>query len=221
MLPTTEFVRVLRVEIAARWLYSAAILISLALAEAVGGQIQTGQPPAPAPTPRPAEGGLPTTRRDSAGRPPVAVSGSREADHAKAIAHQQFIKNFRELQELGYGLLREHEAGRLKPAQLSKDAKSIHKRAKNLRSLLELGRQPLPPPELIGLPATPQEFDRSIHRLARTIYTFAHNPVHQSNKVLNTREAAQARVDLANIIGLSQTIHRKAQNYVALLAHAN
>jgi len=200
------------------WRLNSVILTSLALVT-----VAHAQAPAPTPPPRVTGGAaIPhqtapsdLLRRRTEGAKPGTP------DFAKAAARQVFAKNFRELQLLGYELLREHEAGQLQPPHLAKEAKSIHKRAKTLRSLLELGEHQSSPTEIIGSLATPQEFDSSIRRLSRLIYSFAHNPVHQSGKVFNTTEAARARTDLATIITLSKVIESKAKSYVAVSASAH
>jgi hypothetical protein len=202
---------------AASWLFSMVTLIGLLIV----AQTVRGQQPTPTPPPR-SSGGLPAknpTDGEEVLRGSGGVAAGEEA-RARARARYQFAKNFRELQELGYRLLREHEAGRLKPAQLAKDAKAIQKRAQSLRSLLILGDD-LPPPEVIGSLATPQEFDRSLRRLARLVYSFAHNPVHQNNKVFNMSEAARARADLATLIQLAKAIGGQAKSYAPLSGQAN
>jgi hypothetical protein len=71
------------------------------------------------------------------------------------------------------------------------------------------------PPEAAAPPGTPGEFDRSIRRLAGLISSFAHNPIHRSNKVFNAKQAAQARSDLSSIIELSKAIEGRAKGYAA------
>ena len=63
---------------------------------------------------------------------------------------------------------------------------------------------------------TPQQFDKSIRRLAKHIYDFAHNPIHQSSKVFNTDQAQQAQTDLLAIIDLSKALEEKAKGYALL-----
>jgi hypothetical protein len=157
------------------------------------------------PTPR----GMARSNRQ--GVPPEDVG------RAKAAARQQFTKSFGELQASSQALLREHEAGQLKPGMLSKRLKTIQKCAKSLRLLLQLG-EPEPLTEGNGSPHTPQAFDQSIRRLAAIISSFAHNPIHQNNKVFNTGDAARARADLERILLLSKTIEGQARNYTALQA---
>jgi hypothetical protein len=147
----------------------------------------------------------------------VSQTQATELSRRREAARKQFADNFRELQVTGYALLREHEAGRLKPARLSKGVKSIQKRAKNLRSLTQLGEPPPDrekeaPPEPL---AAPQAFDQAIRRLASLIYTFSHNPVHQNNKVFNTDEAARALRDLLAIIDLAKELENHAEKYAA------
>lgn len=142
---------------------------------------------------------------------------SQDLSRAKAAARQQFTKSFSELQESSQALLREHEAGQLKPGTLAKRLKTIQKCAKTLRLLLQLG-EPEPLTEVNGSPRTPQAFDQSIRRLAAIISSFAHNPIHQNNKLFNTGDAARARTDLEKIITLSKTIESQARKYTTLQA---
>ena len=60
---------------------------------------------------------------------------------------------------------------------------------------------------------TAQEFDESIRKLSKLIRDFAHNPVHQSNKVFNTDQAERAQTDLLTIINLSKALEDKSKNY--------
>ena len=136
---------------------------------------------------------------------------SNSAHLAKKQAQAFFAKTFRELQEFGIEVLREHEAGRLTPPHLDKRAKSIHKAAKTLRSMINLGRRQ--PAQVSESPATPQEFDAAIRRLARLIRSFAHNPVHHNTKVFDTDQAERAGADLAAVIGLSKAIADGAKQY--------
>jgi hypothetical protein len=138
---------------------------------------------------------------------------------AKAAARREFTKSFGELQQSGYTMLREHEAGQLKRSRLSKHLKSIQKSAKSLRALLQLG-EPAPITEVSGSPQTPQAFDESIRRLTQVISAFAHNPIHQNSKVFNTGEATRARTDLAVIIALAKLIESQARQYTALPTQA-
>ena len=60
---------------------------------------------------------------------------------------------------------------------------------------------------------TATEFDESIRKLATLISDFAHNPVHQSNKVFNTDQAERAQTDLLTIINLSKALENKSKGY--------
>jgi hypothetical protein len=96
---------------------------------------------------------------------------------------------------------------------LAKDAKSIGKCAKLLRSLTVLGD--LAQPEVINKDIdTPKKYDESIRLLAKHIWDFAHNPVLQNTKVFNTNQAQQAQTNLEAIIDLSKAIENKAKGYV-------
>ncbi len=153
--------------------------------------------------------------------PSLANTGARkpqssnpvEKERDRLYARQQFTKNFRDLQLTSQNLLKEHEEKRLNPERLNKSVRIINKAAKALRSLMALGdlAQPLKIDKEIK---TPQQFDSSIRRLAKHIYDFAHNPIHQSNKVFNTDQAQQAQTDLLAIIDLSKAIQNKAKGYV-------
>jgi hypothetical protein len=140
---------------------------------------------------------------------------TQDPNLARRQAREQFQKNFREIQLIGQRLVREHEAGRLKPSQLAKETKAIQKCAKNLRSLQALGEPLAPSAESIGSLDSPQDFDQSIRRLAKLIYDYAHNPTHQNNRVFNTDEAARARQDLEMAIKLARALETKAKNYLA------
>lgn len=143
--------------------------------------------------------------------PPQSTMTQQERD--KALARQQFSKNFRDMQLIGQGLLREHEAKRLTSKRLAKDAKSINRCAKSLRSLLALGN--LATETYIDRDiGTANEFDESIRKLAKLIWDFAHNPIHQTSKVFNTDQAAQAQTDLLTIINLSKVIENRSKGYV-------
>ncbi len=131
----------------------------------------------------------------------------------RAYARQQFNNNFRELQVTGQNMLKEHENKRLTPERLSKSVKAINKCAKALRSLMALGDLAVPQKIGKGI-STPEEFDQSIRRLARHIWDFAHNPIHQNSKVFNTDQAEKAQTDLLAIIDLSKAIENKAKGYV-------
>jgi len=135
-----------------------------------------------------------------------------ERERERAYAREQFTKNFRDLQLLGKGLLQDHETAKLTSGKLAKSVRSINKCAKTLRSLIALG-------EMASEVAidkninTAREFDESIHKLANLISDFAHNPVHQSNKVFNTDQAERAQTDLLTIINLSKAIEIKSKGY--------
>ncbi len=135
-----------------------------------------------------------------------------EKERDRLYARQQFTRNFRDLQLTSQSLLKEHEEKRLNPQRLSKGARLINKAAKTLRSLMALGdlADPVKIDKEIN---TPQQFDTSIRRLAKLVYDFAHNPIHQSNKVFNTDQAQQAQTDLLAIIDLSKAIENKAKSY--------
>lgn len=135
------------------------------------------------------------------------------AENEKKRTQAEFTRNFSGLQNVGYALLREHEAKQLKPEQLAKDIKKIHNHAKNLRAMVALGELQRPIQERKDPLDTPQKFDQSIRRLARLISTFAHNPVHKNRRVFDTDQAQQALVDLETIIVLTKTIESHAKNY--------
>jgi hypothetical protein len=135
-----------------------------------------------------------------------------EQERERAYNRQQFTKNFRDLQLLGQNLLTEHEARRLTSTRLAKDSKSINKCAKALRTLTALGSLAVPQKINKNI-ATPQEYDQSIRLLAKHIWDFAHNPVHQNSKVFNTDQARRAHTDLLVIIDLSKVIENKARGY--------
>ncbi|MBP6820423.1 MAG: hypothetical protein KA368_02715 [Acidobacteria bacterium] len=139
-------------------------------------------------------------------------SKSLERERDRAYARQQFTKNFRDLQVTSQNLLKEHEEKRLTQKRLAKDIRIINKSAKALRSMMALGD--LADPSKIDKEInTPQEFDKSIRRIAKLIYDFAHNPIHQNSKVFNTDQAQQAQTDLLAIIDLSKAIESKAKSY--------
>lgn len=135
-----------------------------------------------------------------------------EKERARAHAREQFTKNFRDLQLRGQELLRDHEMDRLTSGKLAKNTRSINKCAKALRTLIALGEMA----NEIAINKeidTPQEFDESIRKLSKLISDFAHNPVHQSNKVFNTDQAERAQTDLLTIINLSKALEDKSKNY--------
>lgn len=140
-------------------------------------------------------------------------SNPLEKERDRLYARQQFTKNFRDLQLTSQNLLKDHEEKRLNPERLSKGVRIINKAAKTLRSLMALGNL-AEPVKIDKEIKTPQQFDNSIRRLAKHIYDFAHNPIHQSNKVFNTDQAQQAQTDLLAIIDLSKAIENKAKSYM-------
>jgi len=135
-----------------------------------------------------------------------------ERERERAYVREQFTKNFRDLQLLGKGLAQDHETTRLTPGKLAKSVKSINKCAKTLRSLIALG-QMASEVEIDKEIDTAQEFDESIRKLATLISDFAHNPVHQNNKIFNTDEAERAQTDLLTIINLSKALENKSKGY--------
>ncbi len=139
-----------------------------------------------------------------------------DAQREKAVIRQQFSKSFHDLQVVSQQMLREHDAGQLTAAQLSKQAKTINKSAKTLRTLMALGELAQAPyPVEKGL-AKADEFDKSIRRLAKMIYDFSHSPHHQNSKVFDTAEATKVQKDLLTIIALSKVIEANAKNYPRL-----
>jgi hypothetical protein len=145
---------------------------------------------------------------------PGAQSSTAQSEREKAAARQQFIENFRDIQLLGQGLLRDHQAGKLTSRRLSEAAKSINRCARNLRSLLALGKL-ASEIEINEEIDTPLAFDDAIRQLARVISDFAHNPHHQSSKIFNTDQAARAQTDLLTIINLSKAIEKKSKVYIS------
>lgn len=142
----------------------------------------------------------------------IQANKSPERERDRAYARQQFTKNFRDLQVTSQNLLKEHEEKRLTQKRLAKDIRVINKAAKALRSLMALGNlaEPVKIDKEIN---TSQQFDESIRRIAKLIYDFAHNPIHQNSKVFNTDQAQQAQTDLLAIIDLSKAIENKAKSY--------
>jgi hypothetical protein len=145
---------------------------------------------------------------------PGAQSSTAQSEREKAAARQQFVENFRDIQLLGQGLLRDHQAGRLTSKDLSNSAKSINKCARTLRSLLALGEL-ASEIEINEEIDTPLAFDDAIRKLARVISDFAHNPQHQSSRIFNTDQAARAQTDLLTIINLSKAIEKKSKGYIS------
>ncbi|HEY8461915.1 MAG TPA: hypothetical protein VIM99_16110 [Blastocatellia bacterium] len=144
--------------------------------------------------------------------PSQTLDRQRERERERAYAREQFTKNFRDIQLIGRGLLQDHEATRLTPSKLARSARSIHKCAKTLRSLIALGEM-ASEVEIDKEIDTPQKFDESIRKLAALISDFAHNPVHQSNKIFNTDQAERAQTDLLTIINLSKALENKSKAY--------
>lgn len=144
--------------------------------------------------------------------PQAPSQKSFERERERAYARQQFTSNFRDLQLLSQGLLREHDARRLTAQRLAKDAKAINKCAKNLRMLMALGAL-AQAAEVNKEIVAPQEYDQSIRRLAKLIYDFAHSPHHQNSKVFDAAEAARVQTKLLTIINLSKVIENKAKGY--------
>lgn len=141
--------------------------------------------------------------------------GERLADRERErrAAREEFTKNFRELQLLGIGLLKTHERRDLRASRLSKDSKSIQKKAKALRSLTVLGEPKDSPKEYGPKIDSAQQFDRSIRELTFMIHRFAHNPIHKNSKIFDMTLASQAASDLVNIINLAKVIEVNADGY--------
>jgi hypothetical protein len=142
--------------------------------------------------------------------PQLPKSIERERD--RAYARQMFQKNFKTVQVLTQELLREHEAGRLTPERLGKDARTLQKSARTLRALQALGEM-AKPTDINPNIRTPDEFDAAIRRLAKFIYDYAHNSIHQNSKVFNTDEAERAQTDLLAAIQLAKAIESKSKSY--------
>lgn len=138
-----------------------------------------------------------------------------ELQRDRAYSRQQFSKNFRDLQLLGQKMLKEHENKQLTPEKLAKGARAINKCAKTLKFLMVLGDM-ADPPEISKDIETAEEFDDYIRRLAKHIYDFAHNPIHQNSKVFNTNQAERAQTDLLSIIDLSKIIENKSKAYSSI-----
>jgi hypothetical protein len=151
---------------------------------------------------------------------PRPQNKSIEAERNRAYARQQFQKNFKDLQTISQGLLKEHEAARLTPDRLAKDSKSINKCARNLRTMMALGEM-AQEVEIDREIDTPKEFDQSIRRLHQLIYDFAHNPVHQNSKVFNTDQAERAQTDLLAIINLSKAMGDRSKSYTVTTTQTN
>ncbi|MGH9840079.1 MAG: hypothetical protein ACREEM_14945 [Blastocatellia bacterium] len=151
---------------------------------------------------------------------PPQGNKSIEAERDRAYTRQQFQQNFKNLQTTGQRLLREHEASTLTAARLAKDARAIHKYARTLRAMQALGEMARPT-ELNKEIDTAKEFDESIRKLAKLIWEFAHNPVHQSSKVFNTDQAERAQTDLLTIINLSKALESKSKGYTPAPMQSN
>jgi len=135
-----------------------------------------------------------------------------ERERERAYAREQFTKSFRDIQLFGKGLLKDHEATKLTPEKLAKSARSINKCAKTLRALIALGDM-ASEVEIDKEIDTARKFDESIRKLATLISDFAHNPVHQNNKIFNTDQAERAQTDLLTIINLSKALENKSRAY--------
>lgn len=140
----------------------------------------------------------------------VRIDPQRE----KAAIRQQFSKNFHDLQIVSQQMLRDHNAGQLTTAQLSKQAKSINKSAKTLRALMALGELAQEPHPVDKNLSDANDFDKSIRRLAKMIFDFSHSPHHQNSKVFDTSEATKVQKDLLTIIALSKILEANAKNYL-------
>lgn len=152
---------------------------------------------------------------DHPGLLPQSPDKRLERERERAYAREQFSKNFRDLQLLGKGLLRDHETTKLTTDKLAKGVRSINRCARTLRALIALGEMASEEPINKQID-TAQEFDDSIRKLAGLIRDFAHNPVHQNNKVFNTDLAERAQTDLLTIINLSKALENKSKSYTAL-----
>lgn len=140
---------------------------------------------------------------------------SQDRERDKAYTRQQFNKNFSELQVTGQKLLKQHELKQLTSSRLANDAKTINKCAKTLRTLIALGDLAVPQKVDREIDA-PEEFDQAIRRLAKHIWDFAHNPIHQNSKVFNTDQAEKAQTDLLAIIDISKALENNAKKYVSI-----
>lgn len=147
--------------------------------------------------------------------PALRIQIPKSPERERQAASAEFKKNFSGLQNAGYKLLKEHEAGRLNPKELEKGVKTVNRHARTLREMMLLGELEEPIQESDDPINTPGKFDQSIRRLARLIYTFAHNPLHQERRVFDTVKARRALIDLETIIVLSKAIEGQARNYAA------
>lgn len=145
---------------------------------------------------------------------PQTTTKQFELERERAYTRQQFQKNFRDLQTVTQGLLRDHEAARLTPQQLNKAVKTINKCAKTLRTMMALGSLAKPTEFNRGL-RDARQFDAALRRLSKLVWDFAHNPVHQSSKVFNTDQAERAQTDLLAIISLTKILESEAKAYAA------
>lgn len=135
-----------------------------------------------------------------------------QKEQEKAYVHEQFTRNFKELQLLGQGLLKDHETGKLNAKKLEKGAKSINRCARTLKPILalgDLGEEQNFDKEI----GTSVEFDSSIRKLGTLIWDFAHNPALKNSKVFDTKHAARAQSDLLTIIELSKLLGDRAKTY--------
>ena len=149
------------------------------------------------------------------GAPISAAQNAEQAarERERKAAKEQFSQNFRELQQIATATLKAHDQRSLKASDLQKNVRGIQKRAKTLRGLTVLGEPASPPENYARKIESPADFDRAIKTLARLVYDFAHNPIHQNTKVFDTNRAAQAIEDLINIINLAKIIEDNSDNY--------
>ncbi len=135
-----------------------------------------------------------------------------QKEQEKVYVREQFTRNFKDLQLLGQGLLKDHETGKLNAKKLEKGAKSINRCARTLKPLLALGDlgEERNFDKEIG---TSDEFDSSIRKLGTLIWDFAHNPALKNSKVFDTKLAARAQSDLLTIIELSKVLGERAKTY--------
>lgn len=149
-----------------------------------------------------------------------AQSRAAERDRERTYVRQNFQKNFKQIQLTSQKLLHDHEAGLVTGDRLGKDARSINKAARALRTMMALGEM-AQVAEIDRSIDTPQKFDQSIRRLSKLIWDFAHNPIHQNSKVFNTNLARQAQTDLLSIINLSKALGDKSKGYSILSTQGN
>lgn len=161
----------------------------------------------------------PSTRASINGHRDLQSNKSLDRERDKTYARQQFNKNFSELQVTAQKLLKEHELGNLTVSRLTTGTKAINKCAKTLRALIALGDLAIPLKIKKEL-ETPEDFDKSLRSLAKHVWDFAHNPIHQNSKVFNTDQAEQAQTDLLAIIDISKAIENNAKKYAAFIGSA-